>query len=183
MRARAWIAIAFVAAACGAGGWGTANLDGLPGGAVDSVIVSTTSWDGGTANLPPRLDVELVENNGVLTGSTCHLYGGNGTLVGTAVYLSFTGGGGAVPTTGAYPIRVTAPDAGPYAHFSVTDWETNGGSYSGVDLGTGVDGIANLTQLDSQTVAGDFTATFASPDGGTSTLTGKFSGPFCIKQQ
>ncbi len=182
---RTWTVVAV--AGCSGGSWGTATLVGLPGAAVDSVIVDTTSWDGGQTS--PALNVELVQSNGVLNAPACHLYQTNGTLTGTAVYVDFIGGDGQRPTPGTYPIRMPpqcAPscmDAGVYVVFSITDWKQEGSTYSGTVIGKGVDGTATLTQLDGQNVAGTYNASFVDADGGTSTLTGSFSGPFCTKQQ
>jgi hypothetical protein len=180
--------MAVAVAGCSGGGWGTATLVGLPGASVDSVIVDTTSWDGGTTS--PTLNVELVQSNGVLgSAPACHLYQTNGTLTGTAVYVDFVGGNGQPVTPGTYPIRIPpqcAPscmDAGVYVVFNITDWQNEGSTYTGTNLGDGVGGTATLTQLDSQTVAGTFNASFVDEEGGTSTLTGSFSGPFCTKQQ
>src|SRR5512140_3505456 len=181
MQRRTWAAVVVAVAGCSGGGWGTATLVGLPGGAVDSVIVDTTSWDGGQTS--PALDIELVQSNGVLGNApACHLYQTNGTLTGTAVYVDFIGGDGQRVTPGTYPIRTppqcapSCTDAGVYVVFSITDWTQQGGTYSGTTIGHGVGGTATLTQLDDQTVAGTFNASFADQDGG-STLTGSFSGP------
>lgn len=187
-----WVFAGCVVAACGgAGAWGTASITGLPGASVTSVIVDTagSGYDGGAA-LPSKLDIELVDNRGVLDGvPACHLYQSNGTLTGTAVYLAFNSGNGQPLTATTYPIQIppqcspSCTDAGAYAVLSLTDWEQVGGSYNGTNLGDGVSGTATLTELDTTTVAGNFTASVVGDDGGSYNLSGTFSGPFCVKQQ
>ena len=110
-------------------------------------------------------------------------------VIDTELPRSRSGRPPATTTSGSYPISIgpncspSCTDAGAYATLWITDWTLAGGSYTGNDLGHGASGTATLTQLDTQTVAGAFDCSLVAADGGVTSVSGTFSGPFCVKQQ